>query len=86
MVKGPRRSRSEYSLNLRCYGKTLKERSDNRKYKDFLIKDFLINAFADFIKNRNDPNYLLPSLVYILNYYNINPYLVLGNPINITNI
>ena len=37
MVRGYRRARSNYSLNLRCYGKTVKERMESEKYKKLFL-------------------------------------------------
>ena len=77
MVKGPRRSRSNYSVNLRCHGKTLKERSDSEKFK----KLFIISLGIYFYVNPDNPNGLNIPLFCALNYARINPYLELHNPV-----
>ena len=66
MVKGPRRSRSNYSVNLRCHGKTLKERSDSEKFKKLFIISLGIYFYI-----RTDTVLLefLMIIGHILNFY-----------------
>ena len=44
MVNGPRRNRSHYSVNLRCYGKTAKDRRDAKNYRDIGIRFYQLAA------------------------------------------
>jgi hypothetical protein len=77
MVVGPRRNRSAYSINLRCYGKTAKDRYISRHILQILPA--LINvanqggADEDFFEEA--------AIALLLIYVNINGVVELHNPV-----